>query len=418
MSDGYGHPMAGSELSPAEARQLALRAQALDRRRAAGLPALLDRLGAVQLDTIAVLARSHELVPYARLGAIGRTRVEGAYWGHGRTFEYWSHAACVLPVHRYPDFAFRMRASMPRAERWGVARAAVDGVRRALRDGGPQTATELGGARRAPGWWEWSDAKHAVEWMLAVGEVVVTDRRSWRRVYDLAERAIRTEPTDAWVEDRGVFGPTDAQCVRELLLASMRTLGVGTLDDVRDVHRLGWKGAATATGGGYVLRTEWQALLDAGAVVPVRVAGWTEPAFADPAALRRIGAVGTSVTAPLSPFDSLVWHRPRLERLFDLRLRIEAYTPAAKRQFGYFAMPVLHAGRIIGLVDPARERDVLVARQVTMFTDEEQGMALALAEAATWVGSRTVRVERAPSSAMAKRLQSAANALLRAAPTA
>ena len=398
--------MARSELSLHQARQIALRAQRLDRRRPAAVPALLDQLGAVQLDTISVLARSHELVPYARLGAIGRSHVESAYWGHGRTFEYWSHAACILPVSRYPDFAFRMRSSMPKAGAWGASTSAIAVVRAALRDQGPQTATELGGARRSSGWWEWSDAKHAVEWLLAVGEVVVADRRSWKRVYDLASRVITLDPTPEWVEDRGVYGPTDAQCVRDLLLASVQSLGLGTLDDIRDVHRLGNVGPS------HVLRDELQALVDAQAVVQVEVEGWDEVVYATPAALRRIPSAGTSVSALLSPFDSLVWHRPRLERMFGLRLRIEAYTPAAKRQFGYFAMPVLHAGRIIGLVDPGRERDVFVAKQITAFERDESGFAACLAEAARWVGSSTVRVDRASSTAAAKRIQRLSNLLL------
>jgi uncharacterized protein YcaQ len=367
------------------------------------VPSMLERLGAVQLDTISVLARSHELVPYARLGAVSRGKVESAYWGHGRTFEYWSHAACILPASRYPDFAFRMRASMPKAEGWGASTAAIKTVRAALRDNGPQTATELGGARKSSGWWEWSDAKNAVEWLLAVGEVVVSDRRSWKRVYDLASRVIQREPTADWVEDRGVYGPTDAQCVRDLLRASIQSLGIGTLDDIRDVHRLNGKGPR------HVLRDELQALLDAGQVVPVNVEGWEEPVFAAPSAVQRIPAPGTSLTVMLSPFDSLVWHRPRLERLFGLQLRIEAYTPAAQRQFGYFAMPVLHESRIIGLVDPGRDRDMFVAKQVTAFERDASGIALALAEAARWVGSSAVRVERANSATAAKRIERMAN---------
>lgn len=402
--------MARSELSLLQARQVALRAQNLDRRRPQSVPKLLERLGAVQLDTISVLARSHELVPYARLGAVGRPAVEAAYWGHGRTFEYWSHAACILPVSVFPFFAFRRRATVAKQERWGAAPQAVDVVRAALREGGPQTATELGGARRSSGWWEWSDAKQAVEWMLAVGEVVVTDRRAWKRVYDLAERAIPSQPTDAWVEDRGVHGPSDAECIRHLLLASMRTLGLGTVDDIRDVHRLrgnmGAEGAYTDT---KLLQREFEALIDSGKIVRTSVEGWSDAVYADPAALRRIGPTGASVTALLSPFDSLVWHRPRLERLFDLRHRIEAYTPAAKRQYGYFAMPVLHEGRIIGLVDPAREKAVLVAKQVTLFDGDATGAALAIAEAARWVGATAVRVDRAPTAAAARRLQRMAN---------
>ena len=126
----------------------------------------LHGLRSIQLDTISVLARSHELVPYARLGAVGRESVESTFWGSGNAFEYWSHAACLLPLESYPLFAFRRRAWKGRAERWGVDARTVRNVRAALRANGPQTATELGGARREAGWWAWSDAKSAVEWML------------------------------------------------------------------------------------------------------------------------------------------------------------------------------------------------------------------------------------------------------------
>lgn len=403
------------ELSADEARRLALRAQGLDRRRQLGVPAVLARLGAVQLDTIAVLARSHELVAYARLGAIGRARVEAAYWGHGRTFEYWSHAACILPMERYPDFAFRMRAARARQERWGALPAAVEAVRAALQDGGPQTAGELGGSRRAAGWWQWSDAKNAVEWMLATGEVVVTDRRSWQRVYDLAERAVPSAAQAHWVDDRGVPGPSDVDCLRTLLAESLRVLAVGTLDDILDVHRLrggdagGWKRRDSA------LRTAWASLLEEGRMVRVRVAGWAEPAWADPAAVRRLPRGDGSITTLLSPFDSLVWHRARLERLFGLRLRIEAYTPVQHRKHGYFAMPVLHAGHIIGLVDPARDGRTLVARRITALAGAtEAGIGQALADAARWVGSDTIRVEAAGSATQARQLQRAAVSALNA----
>lgn len=398
--------MVQSELAPDDVRRIAIRAQRLDRRRAGGPGAVLTGLGAVQLDTISVLARSHELVAYARIGAVGRQQVESAYWGRGRTFEYWSHAACILPIERYPDFAFRMRASQPNAERWGASAGAIDTVRRSLAAHGPQTATELGGARRSSGWWNWSDAKSAVEWLLATGEVVVSERRSWKRVYDLAERVIDVPAQAHWVEDRGVVGPSDERCVRDLLLASVQTLGVGTLSDVQDVHRL--RGAAGPESARSV-RAELQSLVDAGEVREVRVAGWAAPAYADPSALRRIPRTDASLTTLLSPFDSLVWHRDRLERIFGLRHRIEAYTPRDQRKYGYFAMPVLHAGRIVGLVDPARDGHSLLARRITMFgPDAEAAVATALAEAAKWVGAREVRVEAAPTAGAAKRIAVAA----------
>lgn len=196
-------PPATIELSPDEARRIALRAQgflgAPDRR--GGVRGVLRHLGAVQLDTISVLARSHELIPYARLGAVGRKTVEDAYWtpsapagappSRPHAFEYWSHAACVLPVEEWPHFAFRRRAYRARPH-WHheLTDGAYDAVIKQLRTEGPLTATELGGAKNGGLWWDWSEAKVAVERALMYGEVVCTGRRSWKRVYDLAERAI------------------------------------------------------------------------------------------------------------------------------------------------------------------------------------------------------------------------------------
>lgn len=398
-------------LALTEARQIAISAQGLERRRRAGTADVLRRLRSVQLDTIAVLARSHELVPYARIGAVGRDTVERTYWGSGRAFEYWSHAACILPVESYPYFAFRRRAHRRKADAWGVDRRAVRNVRAALRDRGPQTATELGGARRSSGWWEWSDTKRAVEWMLSAGDVVVMDRRAWKRVYSLASTSI-DHPTDPdWSTALGVYGPDTDACVRTLLLDAVRALGVGTLDDLKDMHRLRSTSDEVLQLTAATIRNAIGALVERGDITPVRVDGWSQPAFADPARLRRRTA--GSVTTLLSPFDSLVWYRPRLERLFDVRLRIEAYTPSADRKHGYFAMPVLHGGRIIGLVDPGRDADTLVAKRITVFDKDVDGFATAIADAATWVGMQRVRVDAASAgTTFARSVQSRANALL------
>ncbi len=405
--------MPPERLSRAEAARLAIRAQGLDRRRLRSVPALLGQLGAVQLDTISTLARSHELVAYARLGTVPRERVEATYWGHGRAFEYWSHAACILPMESYPLFAFRRRAIRAQRERWGATVNAVDAVRRALSEQGPLTATELGGARRSGGWWDRSEAKDAVEWMLAAGEVVCTDRRSWKRIYDLAERAIDITPQPDWVDHEGVWGPSDVACTRDLLLRSVRVLGVGTLADARDVHRLSGLGGPPQQAKPQLLRRALRELLDDGRVVQVEVEGFETPWLADPAALTRIPRSDRSITTLLSPFDSLVWYRDRLQRLFDVFHRIEAYTPRHKRERGYFAMPVLHGGRILGFVDPGRDGEAMVAHKITVLDHDVDGFALALAEAARWVGSTSVRVDSAPTARTARIISTAANRLLR-----
>jgi uncharacterized protein len=355
---------------------MALRAQGLlgaGAMRRGGVPGVLRRLGAVQLDTISVLARSHELVPYARLGAVGRDRVERAYWhSPARAFEYWSHAACLLPLESWPLFAFRRRAYRARGWRWHkVPEDAVPRVLERLRADGPMTVTELGGARRTTEWWDWSEVKVAVEWLLDIGEVACTNRRGWRRVYDLPERAL---PADLLGAE-----PDDATCLRALVAQAGRTLGVGTRGDLADVHRL--------------RRDQVEAVVADTDLVPVEVQGWGEPAWADPAALD--GPVrGRHRTTLLSPFDSVVWDRRRTERMFGFVHRLEAYTPAAKREHGYFAMPLLAGGRLVGRVDPKREGTTLHARTVSVEPKAVEAMAQALREAASWVGCDAVVVGR------------------------
>ncbi|GAA1015888.1 hypothetical protein STXM2123_5610 [Streptomyces sp. F-3] len=363
------------ELSADEARRIVLRAQGLlgapDRR--AGVRGVLRRLGAVQLDTISVLARSHELVPYARLGPVGRTAVERAYWTGAHAFEYWAHAACILPIEEWPYFAFRRRAYRNRPH-WNheLPDGAYEQVVKQLRAEGPLTATELGGAKRTNEWWDWSSSKVAVERALMYGEVVCVERRGWKRVYDLAERAV---PAHLLHDE-----PDDATCLRRLVRLAGRSLGVGTRADIADYHRL--KGEQV------------DAVIADSGLVPVTVEGWGRPAWADPAALETVPR-GRHRTTLLSPFDSLIWERARTERIFGFVHRLEAYVPKPKRVYGYFAMPVLAGGRLVGRVDPAREGRTLVARQVALDSARAvPAVAQALVEAAGWVECTDVRVER------------------------
>ncbi|MFM9367057.1 winged helix-turn-helix domain-containing protein [Streptomyces sp. Da 82-17] len=363
------------ELSADEARRIALRAQgflgAPDRR--GGVRGVLRHLGAVQLDTISVLARSHELIPYARLGAVGRKPVEEAYWTDTHAFEYWSHAACILPIEEWPHFAFRRRAYRSRPH-WhhDLSQSAYDQVVKQLRAEGPLTATELGGAKNKGEWWDWSESKVAVERALMYGEVVCVERRGWKRVYDLAERAV---PGELLHDDLD-----DLECLRRLVRLAGEALGVGTRSDIADYHRL--------------KSEQFDAVVADSGLVPVRVEGWSKPAWADPAALASTPR-GRHRTTLLSPFDSLIWERARTERIFGFTHRLEAYVPKPKRVYGYFAMPLLSGGRLLGRVDPAREGSTLVARHASLDTPKAvEPMARALREAAEWVGCDQVRVER------------------------
>jgi uncharacterized protein YcaQ len=265
----------------------------------------------------------------------------------------------------------------------GWRRAAADSgcaeVLRRLADLGPVTTAELGGAKSGGDWWSWSPLKIAVERLLAWGEVVCVERRGWRRVYDLAERAIPAELL--------AIEPSDDECLRALVGAAGAALGVATVRDLADYYRLGIADALAVVG-------------DTG-LVPTRVRGWDQPAWADPTALAALsgGKVrGRHRTTLLSPFDSLVWDRARTERVFGFAHRLEAYVPAPLRVHGYFAMPLLAGGQLVGRIDPAREtrgRDgaTLVVRRVSLAGPETvPAAATALKEAAAWVGCGEVSI--------------------------
>ncbi|MEY4137475.1 MAG: hypothetical protein RL205_1603 [Actinomycetota bacterium] len=363
---------------------------------------MVRSLGAVQLDTISVLARTHELVAYARFGSIERTAIESAYWNGDTSFEYWSHAACILPVESWPLFAFRRRHYARRGIRWHeVTQKSVDSVLARLRSDGPLTTKDIGGAKASGYWWDWSDSKIAMEYLLDIGEVVCTSRVGWRRVYDLAERVIpdslRTAPN--WVDDDGIIGPSDADCTRALISAGAEAMGIGTADDIADVHRIS--------------KIEVRRHADELGLVQVQVRGWTEPAWATSEALEWLasGSRSRSRTTLLSPFDSIIWHRPRTQRLFGMHHRLEAYTPAPKRVHGYFAMPVLHRGELVARVDPKREGSTLVAARVTLedgpVAEAAQGIALALVEAAGWVGCDDIRVDEVIPASAAREVRAA-----------
>jgi uncharacterized protein len=402
-----GSPRGTTELSADEVRRLALYSQGLlgAGAKRGGVAGVLRRVSAVQLDTISVLARSHELVAYARLGPVGRDVVEQAYWPARKptTFEYWAHAACILPITDWPYYAWRRRAIAARGQRWHkVSEDACEQVLARLRDEGPLTATQLGGAKAGGPWWDWSEVKIAAEWLLDTGRAVCVRRTGWRRVYDLPERVIPKELLDQ--------APTDAECLSYLVGTVARALGVATHADFVEYQRLN----------GYGLTLRDGPVLDeaaaAAGLVPVTVPGAKRPvaAWAEPAALAWLdaGGRGTHRTVLLSPFDSLVWDRKRTLRMFGYRHLFEPYVPKEKRERGYFTMPLLAGGQIVGWVDPGREGKTLLAKNV--FLEKPTAvppMARALTEAAQWVGCSNVATERIQPTHLAKPLLSELRAL-------
>ena len=356
-----------ADLGLADVRSLAIAAQGLTGRRHRDPLRLLRGLSAIQLDTISVIARSHELVAFSRLGPIDRAGIARSWWGSGRVFEYWAHAACVVPLELWPVFAWRRRRYLRRYDLATEHREILAKVR----DLGEVTIADLGGGRTAPGWWEWSPVKRAVEQLLARGDVVCTERRGFRRVYRLAEATMPDELFGADLDD--------AACFARLVGLAASHMGVATDDDLADYFRMPVAAIRPAA--------------EAAGLVQVGVPGWSRPTWASPGALAGGAPRARHRPVLLSPFDSLIWHRPRTQRLFDFRHRLEAYMPAADREHGYFVMPLLAGGRLVGRVDPKRDGDVLVARKLSVEPRAVSAMAEALQAAARWVGCAHVRLE-------------------------
>src|SRR5580658_2926253 len=421
-------PAAEVTITPDDARRMTLRAQGFLgatpwRATRSGVAAMLRRVGAVQLDTISVLARSHELVAYARLGPVAREQVEQAYWHPAKpaAFEYWAHAACVLPLEQWPYFAFRRRAFRARGVRWHQShQETCEKVLARLRAEGPLTATQLGGAKGGGPWWDWSDVKIAAEWLLDVGDVVCVRRTGWRRVYDLPERVLPSELLDA--------DPSDAECLAYLAGVAARSLGVVSHADLVDYYKLNVLTSERAQHTRLVADAA-----QAAGLVPVTIAGdgtangragaaasgWAKAAasgwagaaasgWADPAALAQVAERGRHRVTLLSPFDSLVWDRKRTLRMFGFAHSLEAYVPKHKRVHGYFTMPLLAGGRLVGRVDPAREGKTLVARKLSLErAAAAEPMVQALREAASWVGCDDIRLEQIEPAEHAPRLAAA-----------
>lgn len=383
--------MAAVTLSRREVRQLALGAQRLIGPRSKSALALLGELGAVQLDTISVLARSHLLVAWSRLGPLDRERVEAAYWNASSptSFEYWMHAACIIPMERWPAFALRRRKYRARGRRWHRLQdeqRSIAYVRDRLASEGPLTASELGGAKKGGVWWDWTEEKIAVEWLLDIGEVVCVERRGWRRVYDLAERAVPSRLLSIDLDDEA--------CRRVLVAEAARVLGVATARDLSRHHGLTLADIAP------VLRD--------GELVEVAVEGSDRRWYTTEEALEGLGRRAAARATLLSPFDSLVWDRDRTERVFGFVHRLEAYTPKSERVHGYYAMPILSGTELLGKVDPGRAGSSFVAKHVVLERSNALGPAArALVDAACWIGASSIRLERVTPEALGLALSGA-----------
>jgi hypothetical protein len=392
MGDG----LAKDTLTPGEARRIALAAQGFGQARPDGavgqrqLVKLIERLGAVQIDSVNVVSRTHYLPAFSRLGAYPRPLLEELAWAKKRPlFEYWAHEASLLPLATQPLLRWRMADAHDGVGTWkGIARflrerrAFVEQVLEEIGDRGPMSASELEmGHKGNGGWWGWSDAKRALEALFWTGELTTATRRgTFERVYGLPEKVLPKAVLDTPTPDRDL-----AQ--RQLLKIAARAMGIATERDLRDYFRMGV--AET--------KARLPELVEAGDLLPVAVKGWREPAFLDPAARRprRIDA-----RALVSPFDNLIWFRERTERMFGVRVRLEIYTPAQKRTHGYYVLPFLEGDAITARVDLKAERKAGVlsvqASHAEPWASDLTAVRLAneLKLMAGWLGLSAVRVER------------------------
>lgn len=402
-------------LSLAQARALQLHAQGLlqaprRRPRRVDVVATIERMRLLQIDSIHVVARSPYLVLHARLGDYPMAWLDEAL-ADGRIAECWAHEACFvaardLAVHR----AWRERGShwaQRHAERMHREhRPAMDALLARIRDSGPVLAADFPREDRGvSGWWEWKPEKRWLEAWFALGDLMVPRRERFQRVYDLAERVLaRLDPP---------FAPSpldSAQLRRHFILDGVRALGIAQARWIADYFRL--KPAVTAH--------ELAPLLAEGELLEVAVRGWDVPGYVHrvhAAELERArgGRLRATHTTLLSPFDPLVWDRARALAMFDFDYRIECYVPAPKRRYGYYVLPILHRGALIGRLDAKAHRDAGVFEIKALYLEDgvepaprlAGELAAAIARTARWHGTPRIRLARCRPAVLAPMLRAA-----------
>ena len=364
-------------LTREEAQALATIASRLDRRprpardpatQKARLHETIRALGCVQLDTISVVSRSHETVLWSRIGTYDPALLASLHHPDNLLTEYWAHAAAIIPIETFPYYRHAMARYREKYEApgsWAAKNGAViDEVHQRLREHGPLAARQFERPKdRRPEPWEWwggKPARQALDHLWSRGDIMVTRRESgFQRVYDITERVIPPELRE--------HAPSEDERRRFFVSGALRALGVATPRWVADYFRT-WAQPHNTPKESLRGLTE---LEQERLAVPVSVEGLSGPAFLDAALLPRLaelraGRGKPSLTTLLSPFDNLIWHRGRTEDLWDFHYRIEVYTPAPRRVYGYYTLPILHRGRLVGRLDPVVDRKsrVLTVRSV------------------------------------------------------
>ena len=393
------------EISLGQARRIALAAQGfLDPPHAAPTMRTLERTvartGVLQIDSVNVLARAHLMPLFSRMGPYDvRLLHRATSVKPRRLVEYWAHCAAYMPVDLWPHMQHRMaryRSKGSRVER--EQPELLQHLLERIRADGAATPRQLddGSERSKENWgWNWSATQEALDYLWIVGELAVAERNAqFERIFDLPERVIPPATLDQSI-------PSEAQAHRELIRRAARSLGVATELTLQDYYRMHHTQTKPAIA----------ALVDSGELRPVRVEGWKQPAYLDAQARipRRVHA-----QALLSPFDPVVWYRPRSEALFDFHYRIEIYTPAAKRVHGYYVLPFLLGDRIAARVDLKADRRAgrllvhAAYAEPSAPAHTAEALAHELRRLAGWLGLQDVAV--APRGDLARPLASAISA--------
>ncbi len=385
-------------LSAAQARRVALAAQGFAKPRPGavgtrGLNIAMRRMGVLQIDSVNVFARSHYMPLFSRLGTYDPADLDRLLFHRRPPYvEYWAHVASFIPAEDWGLFAFRMADLRTKygdgADGWlQTHRSTVDWVRAELAARGPLRPAEIerDAARSSRGpWWDWDVVKSALEHLWMFGEVAIAGRRGFERRYALAEQVI---PEAARIP------VPRADAIRELVRRGARAYGVATASDLADYWRITDRAAVLAAVGD---------LVDAGELHPVSVEGWTSAGRPAKAWLHRDATIPRRVDAAaiLTPFDPVVWFRDRAERMFGFEYRIEIYTPAPKRRFGYYSLPVLVGDAIVGRVDLKADRAASTLRVQSAWwehgrpPDAAERLADELRTAARWQSLERISVSR------------------------
>jgi uncharacterized protein len=370
-------------LTQREARWLALSAQGLDaprrpRTRPAGtnqLRRVMEQLGTIQVDAVNVVQRTQFLVPFSRIGAYDPAGLRRMSEPGGAWFEYWGHAASLMPIELQPLLRWRMafrRGDTPWGAAWFARRKAwrdehadyIAAVLAEITERGPLAASQLSDPRRRAGeWWERrSSGRLALEWLFGAGDLAAWRSSGFERIYDLTERVIPAAVLD-------IPTPPEEDAQRALLALAARCLGVATAGDLGDYF---WVRPAVA-------KLRVAELVEEGRLVPVSVEGWGRPAYTLPGARPR--RPRREHATLLSPFDSLIWTRDRTERLFSFHYRIEIYVPEHLRKHGYYVLPLLLGDELVGRVALKSDRRARVLRVEGAYAEPTADRA-AVAEAA------------------------------------